>query len=341
MTKLRILTLFIALVTVFAVDAKKKITIFGIGDSTMANKDISKGSPERGWGMVLQGCFSEDIVVDNHSKNGRSSISFINEGLWDVVLSKIQPGDYVFIQFGHNDEKHDQPGKTPRFSKPGSSFDANLTRYVNETRAKGGIPVLFNCVERRLFFDSKKGKPENTADVDDESLRDVKYGDEQVNTEYLVPTHYTVDGDYTEAPRMVAKKLNVPFVDATRISHIMENDYGVVESRKLHMWLKPGEVASIPEGRKDNTHYSIYGAHVIANLLVDAIGESVPALKKYIRHYDYVVSDKGRGNYMTLADAVAEAKEGSTILVLDGTFQKPQTAKKLKYEVRATASLTK
>lgn len=324
---------------------KKKITIYGVGDSTMADKDISKGSPERGWGMVLQGCFSEDVVVDNHARNGRSSISFINEGLWQKVLDKLQPGDYVFIQFGHNDEKQDAEGKVARHSDPGSTFDANLTRYVEETRAKGGIPVLFNCVERRLFYDKKLDK-EKTAekDVDDESLRDVKYGDEKVNTQYLVPTHYTKDGDYTEAPRLVAKKLGVPFVDATTISHHMENDFGVVESRKLHMWLKPGEVASIPDGRKDNTHYSVFGAHVISNLLVDAIAEAVPELKPYVRHYDYVVSDRGRGNFMTLqeaVDAVPADANGATILVLDGSFPKPQTSKKINYEVRSTAKLMK
>ena len=322
--------------------AKKKITIFGVGDSTMANKDISKGSPERGWGMVLQGCFTEDIVVDNHAKNGRSSRSFIDEGLWQKVLDKIQPGDYVLIQFGHNDEKQDQEGKTLRHSDPGTTFDANLTRYVEETRAKGGIPVLLNCVERRLFYDKKLDKEKKAQkDVDDESLRDTKYGDEKVNTQYLVPTHYTKDGDYTEAPRLVAKKLGVAFVDATTISHHMENDFGPVESRKLHMWLKPGEIESIPDGRQDNTHYSIFGAHVISNLLADAIAEAVPELKPYVVHYDYVVSTKGRGNYMNLDDAIAAvpADKEAKILVLDGSFKKSKMPKNITLEVRASAEV--
>lgn len=340
-------------VLVTMTSSRHQLTIFMVGDSTMANKDISKGSPERGWGMVLQGCFAEDIIIDNHAVNGRSSISFINEGRWQKVLDLIKPGDYVFIQFGHNDEKHDVEGKESRFSAPGSSFDANLERYVRETREKGGIPVLFNCVERRLFFDKTRVKdtvlttsfvnPDRptTPPADDETLRDVKYGNEDVNTEYLVPTHYTVDGDYAAVPYLVAKKMNVPFVDANRISHWMEQEHGVIDSRKLHVWLKPGEVASIPQGRRDNTHYSIYGAHVISNLLADAIGEVVPALKKYIRHYDFVVSDKGRGNYMTLDEALkaVPANKKATILVLDGTFKKPQTDKLIKYEVRSTAKL--
>ena len=103
----------------------------------MANKDISKGLPERGWGMVLPCFFSEDVRIDNHALNGRSSKSFIDEGRWQEVLDKIKPGDYVFIQFGHNDEKP----KADRHTEPGSTFDANLRRFVLETRSKGGIPV--------------------------------------------------------------------------------------------------------------------------------------------------------------------------------------------------------
>jgi pectinesterase len=343
--------LAIALITLMCMtSSRKQTTIFMIGDSTMADKDISKGSPERGWGMVLQGFFTEDIVVDNHARNGRSSISFRNEGLWKTVLERIKPGDYVFIQFGHNDEKLDKPNSI-RHTDPGSTFDEILEKYVRETREKGGIPVLFNCVERRNFFDARKAElqkntasaAEKNAGADDETLRDTKYGDEVVNTEYLVPTHYTVHGDYMVAPRLVAKRLEVPFIDATHISKIMEQDHGVVGSRKLHVWLKAGEVASIPDGRRDNTHYSVYGARTIAALLIDAVGEKVPELKKYIRHYEYVVSEQGRGNYLTLQEAVDAVPQNAKakILILDGKFKKPQTDKKIKYEVRDAAELIK
>ena len=92
--------------------------------------------------MILPGFFSEDIRIDNHAANGRSSKSFISEGRWEKVISKVKKGDYVFIQFGHNDEKAD----STRHTDPGSTFDENLRRYVNETRAKGGIPVLFTTM---------------------------------------------------------------------------------------------------------------------------------------------------------------------------------------------------
>ena len=138
------------LLSAFRAD-KPVVTIFMIGDSTMANKKMDGGNPERGWGMVLPGFFSEDVRIDNHAANGRSSKSFISEGRWEKVISKVKKGDYVFIQFGHNDEKAD----STRHTDPGTTFDDNLRRFVNETRAKGGIPVLFNSIVRRNFVQPK------------------------------------------------------------------------------------------------------------------------------------------------------------------------------------------
>ena len=93
-----------ALLVLTSFTQDKVTTIFIIGDSTAAQKDLSKGSPERGWGMALQQYFDEAYIkVDNHAVNGRSSKSFLDEGRWDKVLALIKPGDYVIIQFGHND----------------------------------------------------------------------------------------------------------------------------------------------------------------------------------------------------------------------------------------------
>ena len=116
--KLTLLLGLFFLLSAFKAD-KPVITIFMIGDSTMANKSLTGGNPERGWGQMLPGYLSEEIRVDNHAVNGRSSKSFIDEGRWEKVISQVKKGDYVFIQFGHNDEKSDPK----RYTAPGSTFE--------------------------------------------------------------------------------------------------------------------------------------------------------------------------------------------------------------------------
>lgn len=248
----------------------KSTTIFVIGDSTAANKDTTGGKVERGWAMMLQDCFDPDfIVVDNHAVNGRSSKSFIDEGRWGKVLEKIKPGDYVIIQFGHNDEKP----QADRHTEPGSTFDNNLARYVLDTREKGGIPVLMNSVVRRNFYVKA---PEND---DDEKLRTstFKDGAKMVEGDSLIDTH----GLYRSVPILVAERTHCHFVDANQITHNLEQGLGREGSKKLHMWFLPGEEPSEPQGKQDNTHYNKYGAQVVANLLADALCEEIPLLSKY------------------------------------------------------------
>ncbi|MBR3497264.1 MAG: rhamnogalacturonan acetylesterase [Prevotella sp.] len=262
--------IFLAAITLLmltsAFTMRKTVTVFMIGDSTMANKDTTGGKQERGWGMMLQQYFKSGVVVDNHAVNGRSSKSFIDEGRWDVVLSKMKPGDYVIIQFGHNDEKP----AADRHTDPGTTFDANLRRFVLESRAKGGIPILCNAVVRRNFY------RQVDSSVDDESLRNTTYEDEKVNSDTLIDTH----GAYLISPKNVARELDVPFIDANRVTHDLEQGMGIEGSRRLHMWFRPGEHPSVPKGRKDNTHYNVYGATVVAGLLAEEISHQVPALKK-------------------------------------------------------------
>jgi pectinesterase len=311
---------------------EKTTTIFIIGDSTAANKDISKGKLERGWGMVLQSYFDDNIRVDNRALNGRSSLSFINEGRWDAVLKSMKPGDYVIIQFGHNDEKP----KADRHTDPGSTFDYNLAKFVRETREHGGIPVLMNCVVRRNFFVKA---PEID---DDEKLRTQTFKDgvKMVEGDTLIDTH----GLYRVAPRDVAQRMNVHFVDANRITHDLEQGLGTEASKKLHMWFLPGTEPREPKGKQDNTHYSVYGAHVVARLLADALCQEVPVLKKYRCDADYTVDRNGRGQYFTLDDALAaakaDAKADATIQILGGEWDKPQLPKKskIKFILRQNAS---
>lgn len=259
-----------AVLMLTAATPDKTTTIFVIGDSTAAQKDTTNGKQERGWGMMLQDCFDADyIVVDNHAVNGRSSKSFIDEGRWNKVLEKIKPGDYVIIQFGHNDEKP-QPA---RHTEPGSTFDYNLAKYVRETREHGAIPVLMNPVARRNFY------VETPKNDDDEKLRNstFKDGAKQTEGKTLIDTH----GLYRVAPRDVAERMNCHFVDANKITSDLEQSMGTEGSKKLHMWFLPGQEPSEPKGKQDNTHYNKYGAKVVAGLLADALCEEIPVLSKF------------------------------------------------------------
>ena len=314
----RLVSVLAVVVFLSAFRADNVITIFTIGDSTMANKDIKGGKLERGWGMMLRHCFSDDVRVDNHAQNGRSSKGLIDEGRWDKVLGLIKPGDYVFIQFGHNDEKPDEK----RHTVPGSTFDDNLRKFVRETRERGGIPVLFNSVVRRNFSGSK------TAVTDDDLRTNSSAGLKE--GEVLIDTH----GDYIVAPLNVAREMNVPFVDANRITHDLEQSLGVEGSKKLHMWYLPGETPSQPEGRQDNTHYNIYGASVVARLLADEASRQVPALKKYVRHYDAIVAADGSGQYFDLQKAVDNAPKGKSTIYVDKELWKTPVVpkgKKIKF----------
>lgn len=323
------LVLLLCVLSLSAYKKNEKITIFMIGDSTMANKDISGGKMERGWGMMLKNFFTEDVIVDNHALNGRSSKSFISEGHWQKVVEKIKPGNYVFIQFGHNDEKDDPK----RHTDPGTTFDENLRKFVKETRMRGGIPVLFNSVVRRIFTNS-------TTAVADDDTRSNSSAD-LVEGDTLVDTH----GDYLLSPRNVARELDVPFVDANKITHDLEQGLGPDKSKKLHMWYLPNEVPSLPKGRQDNTHYNVYGAYVVAGLLADAVSDAVPELRQYRCKYDASVARDGSGLYFDLQTAVENVPSGvkTTILVGEGKWKKPVAGKdkKIEYIMRQGANFIK
>lgn len=295
-----------------AFKAERRVTtVFMIGDSTMANKKLDGNNPERGWGQMLPGFFTEDIRVDNHAVNGRSSKSFIDEGRWDRVIAQVQKGDYVFIQFGHNDEKPDEA----RHTDPGTTFDANLRRFVRETREKGGIPVLFSSIVRRNF------RVDSTAVLKDDHP-DEATGHHYEEGDELIDTH----GAYLDSPRRVAQEEGVAFIDMNRLTHELVQGMGPEESKKLYMWIPANLVPACPKGKEDNTHLNIYGARVVAGLAADAVAEALPELGKYVRHYDFVVAKDGSGDFFTVQEAVNTVpdfrKEGRTmILVRPGVYK--------------------
>ena len=264
-------------VMAFAQVPADTITVFMIGDSTMANKPLDKENQERGWGQMLPIYLEGAIKVDNHAVNGRSSKRFIDEGRWEKVREQIRPGDYVIIQFGHNDEKAKSPD---RYTVPGSTFDANLKKFVNETREKGGTPILMNSIVRRNF-------PANgiAAAQTDDRQKTWKKGLENYPAEgdTLVDTH----GDYRIAPKNVAEEMGVVFVDMNTLTHELVQGLGKDSSKDLFMWMPVGKYEFAPNGRIDNTHLNVYGGIVVSRLAVNALAEKVPALKPYIRRTVY------------------------------------------------------
>jgi len=224
------------------------VKIFMIGDSTMANKKNPDENPERGWGQVLPSFFNDRVIIENHAVNGRSTKSFRELNHWQVVLEALQPGNYVIIQFGHNDGKDTDP---VRYTNPQTSYRYNLIRYVEDTRAKGGIPILCSSIARRKF------NPEGV----------------------LLDAH----GNYTFQARLVAHEMNVPFFDMQYLTEQMEIAYGVEESKKLHLHFEPGENAIFPDGKVDNTHLSILGATEIAKLFTQELQKQKHILSQYLK----------------------------------------------------------
>ena len=209
------------------------VTVWLAGDSTMAQKQPDK-RPETGWGEALQPCFdSTEVRVANRAMNGRSTRSFVAEGRWRAIVDSLQPGDYVFVQFGHNDEKVG----TGNYSSP-DDYRANLVRFVDEVRAKGAHPVLFTPVVRRRF-----------------------------DGERLVDTH----GRYPDAARAAARERDVPLVDMTRASAELVERMGPDSSRALWLHLEPGAHANYPAGVRDDTHFNPRGAQRMAGLAIDAM----------------------------------------------------------------------
>ncbi|CAA7194123.1 rhamnogalacturonan acetylesterase [Chryseobacterium potabilaquae] len=242
--------LFLILYIFFAVFlyAQQKPTLFLIGDSTMANKENPDKNPEHGWGQILPQLLTTEIAIQNHATNGRSSKSFRAEGRWDKVMKQLKKGDFVIIQFGHNDQKVND---STRFTNPYTQYRTNLERYVNETRAKGATPILMSSIVRRNFNENG----------------------------VLLDTHK----EYPLVVRMVTNDLKVPFVDMQLLTEQLEISYGPENSKKLHLHYKKDENPYYPQGKDDDTHLSQLGAETIAKLAVNSLKNMKTGLERFIK----------------------------------------------------------
>ncbi|MEA4866486.1 MAG: rhamnogalacturonan acetylesterase [Sphaerochaeta sp.] len=213
--------------------------IFLLGDSTCADKSENK-RPETGWGMVLQGLVKKPWQVINLAKNGCSTKSFLEEGLFDRCLEQLAAGDWVFIQFGHNDSKEDEE----RHTDPWTTYQGNLILMTDKVLKRNARPVLLTPICRRRF-------------------------DEEGN---LVQTH----GEYPKAMISLAQSRNYTVLDMTDKTYQLFSYLGPKDSKKLFLHLHEGEHPNYPDGITDDTHLNEWGALVIANLTFSQLRDLYP-----------------------------------------------------------------
>jgi lysophospholipase L1-like esterase len=237
--------LFLSACLAFGSPEKKKITIWLCGDSTMSVKE-TRAFPETGWGMPFVNFFDSSVIVRNLAKNGRSTRTFIAEKLWQTVADNAREGDYIFIQFGHNDEAKE---KTERYTTP-EEYKSNLRKFITESRKNKAIPILLTPVSRRRFDSAGK----------------------------VLETHSV----YSALVKDVAIETNTLFIDLDSKSRELYQKFGKENSRLLFLQLKAGEHPNYPEGKEDNTHFNELGARLIAQLVLKAIRESIPELTERI-----------------------------------------------------------
>jgi lysophospholipase L1-like esterase len=205
--------------------------LFIAGDSTASIK-LEEKRPESGWGEYLHEFITPNIEVINYAQNGRSTKSYITEGLLDKIDREITRDDYLLIQFGHNDEKIDDP---KRYTDPRTEYKDNLMRFVLVAKKHGAIPILLTSITRRKFTDEN-------LDI------------------------HTV-GDYPNHVKEFAKENNLYLVDAYKITHHIVHQSGLKYSKKFYLHLEPNESKNYPNGLNDNTHLSPFGAKMFASLI--------------------------------------------------------------------------
>lgn len=217
------------------------------GDSTIAIKRAEK-RPETGWGEALGEAFAgSGVQIDNRAMNGRSTRTFIEEGRWQALLDAVVAGDYVLIQFGHNDQSQNKPD---RYTPP-ADYRRNLERFIDQARERGATAILLTPVARRRF--------------------------DQNGT--LLHSH----GEYPDLVRAVAAERGVALIDLERRSEAVLASHGAEDSKQLFLWLRPGDSVNYPDGLQDDTHFSPLGARCMAAEVADGLSALKLPLSRMLR----------------------------------------------------------
>jgi lysophospholipase L1-like esterase len=218
------------------------VTVYLAGNSTVVDQD---DDPWASWGQMFPRFLKQGIAVANHAESGLSLGSFISENRLKKVLSTMKHGDYLFIEFGHNDMKEKGPDDGAF-----NSYSERMRLFVNETRKKGGIPVIVSPANRRSF--GEDGRINNSL------------------------------GDYPEAARLVAQELNVIFINLNAMTKALYEALGTENSKKAFVIYPANSFPGEPNALNDNTHFNSYGAYQLAKCIIEGIRENNLGIKKYV-----------------------------------------------------------
>lgn len=218
-------------------------TLFIAGDSTVTDQN---NEPWGSWGHFFTNFLTTDVVVANYACSGLALSSFKSGNRLEKILYLMQPGDYLFIEFGHNDEKAKGEGKGAW-----GQYTTLMKEFVSRAREKGGIPVLITPTQRRRFGDDGK----------------------------LIPTH----GEFPDAMRKVASELNVPLIDVTNMTTEMYESWGDSESKKAFAHYPANTFPGQEKSLADNTHFNSFGANEVAKCVVQGIRDLKLDIAKNIK----------------------------------------------------------
>lgn len=219
------------------------VTVFLAGNSTVVDQD---NEPWASWGQMIPRFFDEHVCFANYAESGERADTFIKAGRLKKALTQMKEGDYMFIEFGHNDQKLKGPGKGAYYS-----FASNLKYFVDVVRAKGGIPVFVTPTQRRSFDNSGK----------------------------IQETHE----DYPDAMRWVAQREGVQVIELHDMTRVFYEAMGVEPSKKAFVHYPAGTYPNQTKALADNTHFNPYGAYEIAKCVIEGIKQLNLPWVKYLR----------------------------------------------------------
>lgn len=218
-------------------------TVFLCGNSTVVDQD---NEPWASWGQMIPRFFNDSICFANYAESGESANTFIAAGRLKKALTQMKPGDYLFMEFGHNDQKQKGPGKGAYYS-----FMTSLKTFIDEARARGAQPVLVTPTQRRSFDENGKIKD----------------------------THE----DYPEAMRWLAAKENIPLIDLNEMTRTLYEAMGTEPSKKAFVHYPAGTYPGQTKDFADNTHFNPYGAYQISKCIIEGIKKAGLPIADYLR----------------------------------------------------------